>query len=436
MGFFCVPDIMAPMPRIRFHKTRHRHSDELTKMGCVGAALFGGIFAAAGTAFFIFIVIIPVYQIISAQDWVAVPCTITKSQVKTHQGDDGDTYSIRIGYTYEYNGQTYRGDRYRFDMGGSSSGYNGKKRVVDAHPVGSQQTCYIDPDAPRESVINRGFTHALWWGLFPIPFMAIGYGVIYAGISGKITPIEKRRTKNPSRARGADMDTAGSPDWLPKGADQTGPVTFKPGGSRVGKFVAITFFALFWNGIVSIFVYQAVQGLVSGEGFFTCMGLFMIPFVIIGLVMIGAAFRQLMLIFAPSVVVQLDRRAVPLGGSVRLNWHIAGRAESIDKVTISLIGQEQVRYRAGTSTSTATEDFYQKVLTSSDEGSSASQFDTIRHTRERGEVIVQIPQDTMHSFDSTNNDIIWKIGVRIEVPRWPDPEDQFDITVLPMETGA
>ena len=41
---------------------------------------------------------------------------------------------------------------------GSSSGYAGKRRVVNAHPVGSLQTCYVDPDDPAASVINRGFT--------------------------------------------------------------------------------------------------------------------------------------------------------------------------------------------------------------------------------------------------------------------------------------
>ncbi len=40
----------------------------------------------------------------------------------------------------------------------------------------------------------------------------------------------------------------------------------------------------------------------------------------------------------------------------------------------------------------------------------------------------------MHSFNASNNKIVWKLIVRAKVSRWPDPKDEYEITVLPMPT--
>ena len=65
--------------------------------------------------------------------------------MRSHEGDDSTTYSVDIVYRYEVGGRTYRGNRYDF-LGGSSSGYEAKQRVVDAHPVGATVTCELTAD--------------------------------------------------------------------------------------------------------------------------------------------------------------------------------------------------------------------------------------------------------------------------------------------------
>ena len=100
---------------------------------------------------------------LDARSWHETQCAIVSSRVATHSGDDGNTYSVEITYDYEYDWQEYRGDRYDFSLG-SSSGYERKARIVDAHPPGGEVTCYVDPDDPTRSVIDRSPGGYLLWG--------------------------------------------------------------------------------------------------------------------------------------------------------------------------------------------------------------------------------------------------------------------------------
>ena len=45
---------------------------------------------------------------------------------------------------------------------------------------------------------------------------------------------------------------------------------------------------------------------------------------------------------------------------------------------------------------------------------------------------IGIPADTMHSFAGEHNEIQWSVGVRGEIPIWPDVDEEFVIEVLPL----
>jgi hypothetical protein len=38
----------------------------------------------------------------------------------------------------------------------------------------------------------------------------------------------------------------------------------------------------------------------------------------------------------------------------------------------------------------------------------------------------------MHSFSATHNQIVWTLEVKGEIQRWPDVDDAFPITILPL----
>jgi hypothetical protein len=53
-----------------------------------------------------------------------------------------------------------------------------------------------------------------------------------------------------------------------------------------------------------------------------------------------------------------------------------------------------------------------------------------------GRVSITIPRDTMPTFKSKNNRIIWSLYVIGEIPRWPNLKEEFVIEVAPAARSA
>ena len=142
----------------------------------VGAmfVLFGAFFVF-GTGIAVPFFIRPALQVVMALSWEPVECAIVSSQVRTHPGEDSATYSVDVLYSYEIDGREYRANRYQF-VGGSSSGYDRRARIVEGLAPGTTTTCYVDPNDPHEAVIERGFTVDHLFGLMPLLFAVIGLG--------------------------------------------------------------------------------------------------------------------------------------------------------------------------------------------------------------------------------------------------------------------
>lgn len=391
--------------------------------------LFGGVFAVAGLAMLIFMTILPLYRTAIAQSWAEVDCDIKRSSILRHDGgDDGPTYSIDILYFYDIEGKTYGSNRYSFASFGSSSGQKGKRKVANQYKVGQTATCFVNPNDPTRAVLQRGLTKANLWGLFPLPFFLIGIAVIYGSLFGT----GKTGTWRPGGKAKAKANTAKT--LYQADPSDEGPVVLKPGSKRVKSFILTLIFALIWNGVTAALLVHLVGEQVNKDEWDLFPLCFLGLFQLIGLIVIGFACRSLMLVFAPSVIVELGRRSLPVGGSTELRWHISGNPNRVDHITITLIGEEQATYRRGTDTITDKKAFYQETLAGGGEADdeSISDFDTLGFANERGEVLLQVPQDTMHSFEASNNKIVWRLVVTADVPRWPDPKDEYELTVLPM----
>jgi hypothetical protein len=50
----------------------------------------------------------------------------------------------------------------------------------------------------------------------------------------------------------------------------------------------------------------------------------------------------------------------------------------------------------------------------------------------RGSAALSIPDDTMHSFAGTNNKVVWELKVAGKIPRWPDVDQNFPVTIHPI----
>lgn len=367
------------------------HSPSSRKAQVISGILFTLIGIGAGIPIFKG----PIAKMAMSRHWMKTPCTVIWSRVKSHESDDSTTYSVDIFYEYQFAGQTHRSNRYRF-MSGSSSGRTAKEGIVRKFSTGSQQICYVNPDLPEQAVILPGFSPVAFVALAPVAFLVIGLGLL---ISGK----------------------RDQPDPEPTGAESPeGALTLRPQASRGLKVGGTVLMALFWNGIVSIFVNEAVESWQVGspDWFLT---LFMIPFVLIGLALIVAFFYQLLALANPVPSLTLPCGMPRAGERFEVTWTLTGRVSRVNRLVISLWGVESVTYRRGTDTATSREVFFESILAEAVDLSDIS----------AGRASVQLPEDLIPSLTLPNNAILYQIRVTGEVPLWPDLGDEYDVTLLP-----
>lgn len=373
-----------------------------------GKYIAGGffmIFAMAGAGMLYPLSILPIARTIDAESWVETRCKVLEGRVRSHDSDDGTTYSVYILYEYEFGGRTYKCDRYSF-VGGSSSGHGGKARVVNSYKKAKDPVCYVKPDSPHEAVLKRGFHAALLFALFPLPFLAVGLGGFYFVIRGK--------SLRPS---------AGGKKWMPAITAPSGSseqVVLKSEQSPLVKFLVILFFTLVWNGIVSVLVVSVIGDIRRGN-IEIGKTLFAIPFVLVGLGVMALTIHQFLAMFNPRPTLKLRPGSVPLGAAAELEWRLSGKTSRIRELSIKFVGREEATYRRGTKTRTDKHDFYEMELWKTSSPSDIAS----------GRVGLVIPQDTMHSFEAGNNKIIWSIDIHGDIARWPDVKESFKILVTP-----
>jgi hypothetical protein len=371
-------------------------------------ALFFAIFLVTGAAFEYSFFIRPLMRIVAARAWSSATCEILSSSVHESAGDDGSTYRVQVRYRYDVDGANYVGDRYKF-MTGSSSGRAGKAAIVAALRPGTRTPCYVNPADPSDAVIERGFTADMWFSLLPMLFVLVGGVGLYYMIFGR----DRITAALSSKA------TAGVARYS-KSPGPRVPVLLRPKTSRRAKLSGLTIIALVWNGGVAFFLVQVISAAQHAR-FMWLTTLFLIPFVLVGLFVIGLAVQQALAMSNPLPRVTVSSSSVALGDEIEVSWSIDGRLEKLRRFAIDLEGREEATYRRGTTTSTDREVF--AALAVVEQISPAIQG--------AGSARVTIPRDSMHSFEAPNNKITWVLRARGEIPSWPDSDEEFQLTVAP-----
>ena len=357
----------------------------------IGAGVFLGLFAR------------PIWELTHSAQWRPLPCQIEFSRVAENEGDDSTTYSVEILFSYQVDGEPYRSSRFRFFQI-SSSGYADKRDTVRQYPRGSETTCYVDPDDPEQAVVDRSFTPAILLGLIPFTFVIVGLG----GILHQWNKFRPASVKDFSAA--------------PAGA--VGPLVLEPKTGRWGKLLGALLFACFWNGIVSVFLYQVIRGWMRGH-FEILLALFLVPFVLAGLGAIGAVIYFFLGLFNPRIRLELNRAALRPGDSVSLNWTVSGKVSTISRIRITLEGKEEINYRKGKNNRV--------------EKHNIAENEVINHpapiTAQSRQTRVIIPADAMHTHEGDHNKILWLLHVKGDVRRWPDIDAEFPIRMLAGRAG-
>jgi hypothetical protein len=396
----------------------------------VGAAntgclfLFCLLFFGVGAFVFHLMVIRPLFLARAAQGWTEVPCEVVSSEVQRHRGGKSTTYRIDILYAYQVAGRPYRANRYDFSSG-SSSGHDAKASIVQRYPAGLKTVCYVNPADPTDAVLSRGMPGEMWLAIIPGAFMAAGAGGMFfafrqrsrwAGgdraVSARARPLRRSRETVPSAARAADNSSEG------------GPLVLRAGSSRRLKFVVFLVFAAVWNGVISVFVAAFLRGEMNSAGWIE--GLFLLPFVLIGLGLIAAVFYLFLALFAPRPCLTLARTPVRVGETVELAWSFLGRARRIEKLRIYLEGREEAVYQRGTRTSTDRSIFAEVPIVQTADPVEIS----------GGQAKMSVPLETVPTLAGSHNRIVWCLKVKGVIRLYPDVDDEFEIAVAPRKGAA
>ncbi len=377
-----------------------------TPWGCL--ALFFSIFLVAGLVMLWFLVLRPAGRIVAARGWEKRDCRVLSSDVVA--SSDGDTFRPRVRYSYVYDGKLYESDRYDF-FEASSSGRAGKQAIVDRYPPGSDATCWVDPRQPSEAVLDRDPGLFLLIGLFPLVFVAVGGG----GFAWAVFGARKRS----SRAAAAPPGVPGSPG---PPADPWSPVELKPTETPAKALGCSLLATLFWNGIVSLFVGFAVYGWLHGEGPPWGVGLFLLPFVLVGLALVWKTFDAARALFNPVPALTLTPGAVRLGARAVVSWRFTGRTARLQQLRIVLTGHEEATYRRGTDSVTD-----KSVFASVPVVLTADPYGVVQ-----GDAEVLVPAGCVPTFDAEHNKVVWTLDLIGETLRKPRVEAKFPIVVLPL----
>ena len=380
--------------------------------GCL--VLFFLPFLAAGCAVAWFVGLGPYLKSQAAADWIPTPCEIVHSEVTSSTSDGSTSYGIDIHFRYEHQGRRYISDSYDFtDV--STSGRDAKAQVVAAHPVGSEATCWVNPEDPAEAVIDREPGGAMWWGLFGLPFILVGLGGIWFSLRGP-----RLRTRAFSRKARRTATRASDPDGAPTGSSGE----LDAGSSPVGRFVGMLVTAVVWNGIVGTIGYFAIlkEGFDGGFDWFPAIFLGLFALIGAGLLLVGVPY-QFLALFNPHPTVRIDDGPLRVGGTARLEWELSGRYDRLQRFTIAVVGREVARYRRGTNTYTDRKTFLRHELFQGIDPADALS----------GSCELTLPPDAVPSFDGGNNQIEWQLEVRGDIPMWPDVKVDFPLQVAPPE---
>ncbi len=376
------------------------------KNGGMVAFIFFAIFALAGLGLLLGLAVPIAKKYLAAKTWEPVEATVLWSKVRSHSSDDGTTYSPDVFYRYRFQGEEFRSNSFSLSTG-SSSGRDKKQQIVDSHPSGHQFTCYVNPRKPWQAIVQRNLG---WWallGLFPLPFLAVGLGGLWWML--KNTP---QNTPN----RSANMPVRSGIKTT------TTPASKKPkAGNRWGKFLGHLFLAFFWCGIVSVFVFFAWTGWAQGEPEWFLI-IFLIPFVLVGLVLAGALPHSFLAIFSPRFDFDLRDEDLKPGLATKFRWKQTGGNGQLTEMALTLEGREEATYRQGSNRSTAVSLFYQKEIFKSN------------HLPEMiaNECDLIFPSDTVPTFVGKQNQIRWQLHLYAEVKNRPDVREEIELILQPL----
>jgi hypothetical protein len=367
------------------------------------------VFLAVGGLLLYLLFVQPLMAIVQSQAWTPTPCTIRSSRVHEQRNSKGSrTYRPEICYEYTVQGRSYLSSRYDW-VGASSGSPQEIQTIVDRLRPGQETLCYVDPARPSEAVLDRSWRATFLFRLLPGIFIGIG-------VVGLVLTFRPARTRAPLQEGGAKVPGAS------RAMESPGPKTLRPTTPPWASFFGTLVIALFWNGITGSILWSLILEWRRGNHAWVPT-LFLIPFVGIGLIIVFALIRSMLILLNPKVSLTLGSGRVPLGEKIELRWESANDLSRIERYRITLRGKEKATFRFGRKTRVREETFCELLLAEGPGG------EDLRS----GSTALTVPHDSVPSFRSQYCAIVWELRLEGKIPAWPDLRSDFEIEVVPGE---
>lgn len=196
--------------------------------------------------------------------------------------------------------------------------------------------------------------------------------------------------------------------------------------SPVLRLLAAVVFSLVWTSIAAVFVQVVVGGFLEGKGEWM-LGIVTVAFVALASWSVYDLFQQLaFLVGIGPTSVEISHYPFYPGASCRLLL-TQGSHMDLQYLKLLLACDEQATYRQGTDVRTEVRRVREDAILDLEQAQSK------RDSAFEYECELRIPENVMHSFQSPNNSIQWKLIVNGKVGNWPF-ERVFPIVVFPEDS--
>jgi hypothetical protein len=367
------------------------------------------------------------------RDYVQGSATIVDKQLASDP-TDARRYRMDVTIAFAVEQQTYRVTTYDIHRQ-FTPGPESQQQLLDELKIGQVVDCWYDPDDPAQVVIRRGMTWWIW------PMLLVPLGLLLSGgvlltrtllywnlsperLAKQLGQQSERLFQASGQADGEILPNVPRDDNIINSPGTTLryrlPIEISQWWYMLGMIAA----ALFWNGIVltvlATSIHQAWQGNPPWLQFLTIL-----PFAGLGGYLVTMVFRYAKVSFGISpTVVEISEHPLSAGQDCLVAISQSGIMQ-IRRLVVLLVCEESATFHQGTDSRTEIHRVVEEVchieedLTVDEQQPFATQF------------LITIPETAMHSFQSANHEISWKLIVRMAVADRPLLERIYSLIIRP-----
>jgi hypothetical protein len=203
------------------------------------------------------------------------------------------------------------------------------------------------------------------------------------------------------------------------------PVKISSAITSTRNLVSGAIIAVLWNSIVwkLLFVFGIPQTLTRGEIYPELWFVYLMfgIFIMLGFLWIYSVIISFISLYNPHILILIDKRVIPLGEAVALQWEFSGRTHLLESLVFEMEGVEESKHTVGTTIYTDKNVFYYDRLMETKDSDSIL----------KGCVNMAVPVDTMHTFAADKNRIYWRIKVKAGIRNRPSIDEEHTLIVSP-----